>query len=61
MGRHSDHHRRATSPYAQLEAISGAADLPAGYAAALLTALVPPLWRRIMDRRAAATAHARHF
>jgi alkane 1-monooxygenase len=53
MGRHSDHHRRTTRPYAQLEAISGAAQLPAGYAAALLTALVPPLWRRIMDPRVA--------
>lgn len=61
MGRHSDHHRRTTRPYAQLEAVFGAAQLPAGYAAALLTALVPPLWRRIMDRRAAATAHARYF
>lgn len=51
MGRHSDHHRRTTRPYAQLEAIPEAAHLPSGYAAALLTALVPPLWRRIMDSR----------
>jgi alkane 1-monooxygenase len=54
MGRHSDHHRRTTRPYEQLEALFGAAELPSGYAAALLTALVPPLWRRAMDTRARA-------
>jgi alkane 1-monooxygenase len=54
MGRHSDHHRRTTRSYERLEAVCGAAELPSGYAAALLTALVPPLWRRVMDRRAAA-------
>ena len=51
MGRHSDHHRRMTRSYERLEALRGAAELPAGYAAALLTALVPQLWRRTMDPR----------
>ncbi|HEX5259753.1 MAG TPA: alkane 1-monooxygenase [Sphingomicrobium sp.] len=51
MGRHSDHHRIMTRSYDGLEALSGGAVLPSGYAAALLTALVPPLWRRIMDPR----------
>jgi alkane 1-monooxygenase len=54
MGRHSEHHRRPARPYERLEALSGAAELPSGYAAALLTALVPPLWRRVMDPRAEA-------
>jgi len=54
MGRHSDHHRRTTRSYERLEALPGAAELPSGYAAALLTALVPPLWRRVMDPRAEA-------
>jgi alkane 1-monooxygenase len=54
MGRHSDHHRRTTRPYERLEALPEAAGLPSGYAAALLTALVPPLWRRTMDPRAMA-------
>lgn len=54
MGRHSDHHRRMTRAYEQLEPLRGAAVLPSGYAAALLTALVPPLWRRVMDPRAGA-------
>lgn len=54
MGRHSDHHRRMTRPYERLEPLPGAAELPSGYAAALVTALVPPLWRRVMDPRAEA-------
>jgi alkane 1-monooxygenase len=54
MGRHSDHHRVMTRSYERLEPLAGAAELPSGYAAALLTALVPPLWRRLMDRRAEA-------
>jgi alkane 1-monooxygenase len=52
MGRHSDHHRRTTRSYERLEALPGAAELPSGYATALLTALVPSLWRRVMDARA---------
>ena len=52
MGRHSDHHRVMTKSYQGLEQVSGAAELPSGYASALLMALVPPLWRRIMDPRA---------
>jgi alkane 1-monooxygenase len=54
MGRHSDHHRRTTRSYDRLEPLFGAAELPSGYAAALLTALIPPLWRRLMDPRAEA-------
>jgi alkane 1-monooxygenase len=59
MGRHSDHHRRATRSYEHLEPVSGAAELPSGYAAALLTALVPALWRRVMDPRVEAATNAR--
>jgi alkane 1-monooxygenase len=54
MGRHSDHHRVMTRHYDRLETLSGAAELPWGYAGALLTATVPPLWRRVMDPRAKA-------
>jgi alkane 1-monooxygenase len=54
MGRHSDHHRHPIRPYEQLEALSRAAELPSGYAAAMVVALVPPLWRRVMDSRAEA-------
>src|SRR5207237_76132 len=54
MGRHSEHHRRTIRPYEQLGPLSGEAELPSGYAAALLAALIPPLWRRVMDPRAKA-------
>jgi alkane 1-monooxygenase len=54
MGRHADHHRHMARSYERLEILSNGAELPSGYAAALLTALVPPLWRRIMDPRAQA-------
>ena len=51
MGRHSDHHRHASRSYETLQAVAGSAELPSGYAAALLIALIPPLWRRTMDPR----------
>jgi alkane 1-monooxygenase len=54
MGRHTDHHRVMTRSYERLDPVAGSAVLPSGYAAALVTALIPPLWRRIMDDRAKA-------
>lgn len=54
MGRHSDHHRAMTRSYDGLQPLAGDARLPSGYAAALLTAFVPPLWKRMMDPRALA-------
>lgn len=59
MGRHSDHHRFMTRSYEGLEEVRGASLLPSGYAAALLTALVPRLWHRTMVPRARAIM-ARH-
>jgi alkane 1-monooxygenase len=56
MGRHSDHHRVMTRSYDGLKPVAGAPELPSGYAGALLTALVPPLWKRVMDPRARAAA-----
>ena len=58
MGRHSDHHRLTTRPYQRLEAAPGAPELPAGYAGMVLLAIAPPLWRRVMDPRAAAVRAA---
>lgn len=52
MGRHSDHHRRPMRSYEGLEATPGAPELPTGYAGAILLALAPPLWRRVMNPRA---------
>jgi alkane 1-monooxygenase len=51
MGRHSDHHTRPTSPYETLRYIEDSPELPAGYAGSILLALMPPLWRRVMDPR----------
>jgi alkane 1-monooxygenase len=52
MGRHADHHRYMARSYEQLEVVQNGARLPSGYAAALIMALVPPLWRSVMDPRA---------
>ena len=59
MGRHSDHHTRPSSPYETLRYIENSPELPAGYAGSILLALVPPLWRRVMDPRVH-TLRARH-
>jgi len=52
MGRHSYHHRKPSISYQDLEFVAHAPELPAGYAGSILLALVPPLWRRVMDPRA---------
>ena len=51
LTRHSDHHYRATRKYQILRAYEEAPQLPAGYPACMLMALVPPLWFRVMDDR----------
>ncbi|HZZ87087.1 MAG TPA: alkane 1-monooxygenase [Caulobacteraceae bacterium] len=51
MGRHADHHRFSARPYNELEVLDGGARLPCGYAGVILMALIPPLWRRVMDPR----------
>ncbi|PKL75068.1 MAG: alkane 1-monooxygenase, partial [Candidatus Melainabacteria bacterium HGW-Melainabacteria-1] len=54
LQRHSDHHMQSQRPYQILRAMPEAPQLPAGYGWMVLLALVPPLWHRIMDPRAAA-------
>jgi alkane 1-monooxygenase len=51
MGRHSDHHRRPSHAYQSLEPMDETPELPMGYAGSILLALLPPLWRRVMDPR----------
>lgn len=53
---HSDHHLRPRTPYYELHAMHGAPHLPASYFTMFCVALVPPLWRRLMDPR----LHALH-
>jgi alkane 1-monooxygenase len=50
MGRHSHHHRQPAASYQNLK-VRPAPELPFGYAASILLALAPPLWRRTMDGR----------
>ena len=51
LQRHSDHHYLASRPYWALRHYPEVPQLPFGYATAVLVALLPPLWRRIMDPR----------
>lgn len=51
LARHADHHLLASKRYQALDPTEAAPRLPAGYGTMILVALVPPLWRRIMDPR----------
>lgn len=51
LARHSDHHCLASRRYPALAAEETTPQLPAGYGAMLLLAMVPPFWRRVMDPR----------
>lgn len=56
LPRHADHHAHASRPYWKLRAWPDAPQLPFGYPTMVLVALVPPLWFRMMDARAAELA-----
>ncbi|MBS1303007.1 alkane 1-monooxygenase [Loktanella sp. SALINAS62] len=49
--RHSDHHAHPARPFPALRLDSDAPILPRSLPAMASLALVPPLWRRVMDRR----------
>src|ERR1044071_8209110 len=51
LQRHSDHHANPTRRYQTLRDYQESPVLPTGYAGMILLALVPPLWRRVMDKR----------
>lgn len=51
LARHSDHHFLASRTYPELRHHPDAPQLPAGYPTMTLIALIPPLWRSIMDPR----------
>ncbi|MFC4068884.1 fatty acid desaturase [Actinoplanes subglobosus] len=51
LQRHSDHHANPTRRYQTLRDYPQSPVLPTGYAGMILLALVPPLWRRVMDPR----------
>ena len=49
LTRHSDHHYKATRKYQVLRHFDESPQLPHGYPASMLLALVPPLWFRRMN------------
>jgi alkane 1-monooxygenase len=51
LQRHSDHHANPTRRYQALRHFDDSPQLPAGYAAMILLAYLPPLWRKVMDPR----------
>jgi alkane 1-monooxygenase len=51
LQRHSDHHANPTRRYQTLRDFPESPVLPTGYAGMIVLALVPPLWRRVMDPR----------
>ncbi|MDG4759245.1 alkane 1-monooxygenase [Micromonospora sp. WMMD710] len=51
LQRHSDHHANPLRRYQTLRSFDTSPQLPAGYATMVVVALVPPLWRRLMDHR----------
>ncbi|MFE5284748.1 alkane 1-monooxygenase [Nocardia sp. NPDC056611] len=51
LQRHSDHHANPGRRYQTLRSSEQAPQLPAGYATMILLAVVPPLWRAVMDHR----------
>jgi alkane 1-monooxygenase len=54
LQRHSDHHANPTRRFQALRHFDEAPELPSGYATMILLAVIPPLWRRVMDPRVAA-------
>jgi alkane 1-monooxygenase len=51
LQRHSDHHANPVRRYQALRHVEEAPQLPTGYAGMIVCALVPPLWRQVMDHR----------
>ncbi|HEY1834273.1 MAG TPA: alkane 1-monooxygenase [Solirubrobacteraceae bacterium] len=51
LQRHSDHHANPLRRYQALRHVEDAPQLPTGYAGMIVLAVIPPLWRRMMDHR----------
>lgn len=49
LQRHSDHHANPMRRYQALRHVDEAPQLPTGYAGMIVLAVIPPLWRRVMD------------
>jgi len=57
--RHVHHHLDADVPYYDLKYIDSMPLLPAGYLTLFFPAMVPPVWRRLMDSRTRACLNTR--
>lgn len=51
LQRHSDHHENPKQRYQVLRHFDESPQLPGGYASMVLLALIPPLWKRIINPR----------
>jgi alkane 1-monooxygenase len=51
LQRHSDHHANPTRRYQALRHFDESPQLPSGYATMIVLCHVPPVWRRVMDKR----------
>ena len=51
LQRHSDHHANPTRRYQSLRDYEESPVLPTGYAGMIVLAIVPAIWRRVMDPR----------
>jgi len=49
LGKHSHHHSDAATPYYKLKNQEVASVLPMGYSLAIVLALFPPLWKKIIN------------
>ncbi len=54
LQRHSDHHAHPLRRYQALRHFDEAPELPAGYAGMIVLAYLPPVWKRVMDKRVVA-------
>ncbi len=51
LTRHTDHHMHAVRKYQSLRHIDASPELPYGYPASILMALMPPIWFKVMNPR----------
>lgn len=51
LQRHSDHHTYGARPYQILRHREESPQLPSGYLGMMVLALIPPLWKMVMDKR----------
>jgi alkane 1-monooxygenase len=58
--RHSDHHLHAWVPYQALRLHPGAPTMPFGYFGLTWLALLPPVWRAVIDKRVPKTSRDSH-